>query len=583
MTSCPDSARPVLTGWLGALLLATASSALGCSGASETRRAERTAHGPASSGKPVRVKLLGLNDFHGQLSPRTLDGRPVGGAAVLASYLKAASAGREERTFLVHAGDLAGASPPNSALLQDEPSVSFLNTLADDRCSSRRDGNKECNVIAALGNHEFDEGRSELFRLIDGGNHPKGPFLDPAWRGARYPYVCANVVETKTGRSILPSAALRWVDGVPIAFIGAVLRETPTIVMPAGVEGLEFRDEADAINATVAELRASGVHAFVVAIHQGTDQTSYAGPTDAAAPLASGALSAIVSRLDDDIDVIVAGHTHAFTNALLPNARGVPILVTQAFSASTAYADIDLVLDDKTRNVVSKTATIVRTWADQGPGLTPDAKVAAIVAAADARVAPFVERVVGHARTDITRAPNAAGESALGNLVADAQRASIGADFALTNPGGIRADLASGEISWGELFTVQPFGNTVVALTLTGRRIYDLLNQQWGAPQPPGGRILQISGLSYTWNPAIPEGGQRVVEVRDASGKPLEPDRSYRIAVNSFIAGGGDNFTVLRSAGERSNGPSDLDAFGNYLTSLKQPFTAAITGRITQR
>ena len=536
-----------------------------------------------SRSAPVRVKLLGFNDFHGQLSPRTLDGRPVGGAAVLASYLEAAMAGNEEHTFIVHAGDFVGASPPNSGLLQDEPSLSFMNTLANARCGPRREANNECNLIFTLGNHEFDEGRSELFRLLDGGNHSKGPFLENPWKGARYPYVCANVLEAGSRRPILPPYTVRTVDGVRIAFIGAALEETPTIVTPAGVVGLVFEDEADAINRAVAELQALGVHAFVVAIHQGTVQKSYGGPTDAQAPAPEGALTAIVSRLDDDVDVVVAGHTHQFTNALVPNARGVPVLVTESLSASAAFADIDLVLDGKTGDVVTKSATIVTTWADAGPGLTPDANVAAIVAAADARVAPLVERVVGRALTDVTRAQNAAGESALGDLIADAQRAALHADFALTNPGGIRADLASGEVTGGELFMVQPFGNALIGLTLTGRELYELLNQQWGGPQPPGGRILQISGFSYTWDGAIPEGGPRVVEIRDAAGVPLELDRRYRIAVNYYLATGGDRFSVLGSATDRIGGPLDVDALADYIRKLAQPFNAVLAGRITRR
>lgn len=540
-------------------------------------------HPHPRKGRPVPVKVLGFNDFHGQLSARAVSGRPAGGAAVLASYLKSASAGVEKRTFIVHAGDFVGGSPPNSALLQDEPAVSFLNSLTSRRCSYSDRHNDDCNVIGTLGNHEFDEGRGELFRLIDGGNHPNGPFLDRRWKGARYGYISSNVVDTRTRRTILPPYAVREVDGVPVAFIGAVLKETPTIVTPTGVEGLRFDDEADSINRAVRELRQKGVRAFVVQIHQGTGQTSYEGETDAGAPAPTGALTGIIQRLDDDVDVIVAGHTHQFTNALIPTASGKPVLVTQAFSASTAYSDIDLVLDSKTRDVVEKSASIVTTWGDQGPGLTPDSEVAALVAQADERVAPLVNRIVAQAALDITRTQNAAGESALGDLIADSQRASIGADFALMNPGGIRADLAGGEVTWGELFTVQPFGNTVVGLTLTGQQLYDVLNQQWGAPQPAGGRILQISGFSYTWDSALPEDADRVLEVRDAAGNPIDRTASYRVAVNNFIATGGDNFTALRDGTNQLGGPVDLDALIDYLATLPQPFSASIAGRIVRR
>jgi 5'-nucleotidase len=534
-------------------------------------------------GRPVPMKVLGFNDFHGQLSPRAVSGRPAGGAAVLAAYLKAASAGMAERTFIVHAGDFVGGSPPNSALLQDEPAISFLNGLTNRRCSYFKRLNDDCNVIGTLGNHEFDEGRAELFRLIDGGNHANGPFLEGRWRGARYEYISSNVVDTRTNRTILPPYTLRRVDGVPVAFIGAVLKETPTIVTPTGVEGLRFDDEAESINRAVRELRHQGVRAFVVQIHQGTGQLSYEGETDAGAPAPTGPLTAIVQRLDDDVDVIVAGHTHQFTNALLPTASGKEVLITQAFSAGTAFSEIEIVLDSKTRDVIEKSARIVTTWADQGPGLTPDAASAALVAAADARVAPLVNLVVANAARDVTRTQNQAGESALGDLIADSQRAAIGADFALMNPGGIRADLAAGEVTWGELFTVQPFGNTVVGLTLTGQQLYDVLNQQWGAPQPVGGRILQISGFSYTWDSTLPEEADRVLEIRDASGNPIDRSSSYRVAVNNFIAAGGDNFTVLRNGTEQVGGPVDLDALIEHLATLPQPFEISIAGRIVRQ
>ncbi len=531
-------------------------------------------------GRQVPVKILGINDFHGQLSPKTVSGRPAGGAAVLASYLKAASADIEGRTVIVHAGDHVGASPPNSALLQDEPAIEFLNSLTR-HCTGRRRPNPDCNVIGTLGNHEFDEGRDELFRLIDGGNHASGPFLQDPWKGARYGYISSNVVDAKTGRTILPPYAVRRFQGVPVGFIGAVLKETPTIVTPTGVAGLSFLDEAEAINANVRALQRQGVHAIVVQIHQGTGQASYTGPTDAGAPPPTGALATIIDALDDDVDVIVAGHTHQFTNALVPNRNGKEMLVTQAFSASTAYDDIDLVLDSKTRDIVSMTASIVTTWGDDGPGLTPDPAMTELVAQADALVAPLVSQVIGQAATDITRTQSPAGESALGDLIAEAQRVSIGADFAVMNPGGIRADLTAGTVTWGQLFTIQPFGNTVVGLTLTGQQIVDLLNQQWGAPQPVGGRLLQIAGFGYTWDSSVPEGGQRIVEVHDAGGNPLSLTTAYRVAANNFIAAGGDNFTVLRSGTNQVGGPVDLDAFIAYVSGLTQPFSAAIDGRIT--
>lgn len=539
----------------------------------------------------VRVKILGINDFHGQLSPRAVGTRPAGGAAVLVSYLKSASAGVQD-SLIIHAGDQVGASPPNSALLQDEPAISVLNALADDSCRQvpprsyhlpeRLVANlfARCNVVGTFGNHEFDEGIDEALRLIDGGNHPKGPFLESPWRGARFPYVSSNVVDATTGDPVLQPYVVRKLDhGVRVGIIGAVLKETPTIVTPTGVAGLRFLDEADAINSYVRKLKQEGVQTIIVTIHQGTRQTGYEGPTDPARQDVVGPIADIVRRLDDEVDVVISGHAHGFTNALFANQHGKPILLVQAFSASTAYDDIDLTISRKSGDVVEKSAAIVTTWADQGPGLSPDVKVAELVAAADARVAPLVTRVVGVASSAITRAENAAGESALGNLIADAQRVSGGGVFSFMNPGGIRDDLNAGETTWGELFAIQPFANDLVSLDITGTQIKQLLEQQWQGQTTP--KILKTSGLTYTWDAARPV-GDRVTSIADGAGVALNPTATYRVTVNSFLAAGGDGFTVLASGTNRVVGAVDLTALVDYIAGLTQPFTAQVEGRITR-
>ncbi|GMU46685.1 MAG: bifunctional metallophosphatase/5'-nucleotidase [Porticoccaceae bacterium] len=529
----------------------------------------------------IRFKVLGINDFHGQLEPRSLSGRPVGGAAVLASYLEAATAEAPDGALLIHAGDHVGASPPVSALLQDEPAIGFLNLLANRHCSYRFKLHPLCNVVGTLGNHEFDEGTSELLRLLEGGNHEDGPFQENPWRGARYPTVSANVVWSDSGKPLLPRSVVKRVRGLPVAVIGAMLRETPTIVTPSGVAGLEFLDEAEAINTEVERLRRQGVRAIVVALHQGTRQNpSSADPTPAAPVVLDGAIGEIVRRLDDEVDLVVSGHAHSFTNALMENGNGTPILVTQAFSASTAYGDIDLAIDPRSRDIVQKSARILTTWADEGPGLSPDPEVAALVADAANTVAPLVDRVVGTAATAITRTESPAGESALGNLIADAQRAAMDTEIALMNPGGIRADLAAGEVTWGALFTVQPFGNDLVRMTLTGAQIVALLNQQWEGQ--PFARILKPAGLTYAWR----ENGAGFADNRVdpasilVNGAPLDPLASYSVTVNSFLAGGGDNFTVLTQGTDRVVGPTDLDALITHIENLPQPFGAGIEGRI---
>ena len=547
----------------------------------------------------VRFKILGFNDFHGQLEPRRLFGRPAGGASVLASYLRAESAQSRNGAFIVHAGDQVGASPPVSALLQDEPSITFLNMLANQYCSyaENEDDNDDeeadygdldeerfdprCNLVGTLGNHEFDEGVDEMLRLVNGGIHPDGPFLDANYRGARFPYVVANVVDAKTGRPILPPYVIKRVRGIPVAFIGAVLKETPTIVTPTGVAGVKFLDEAEAINSYIPELKKRGVRAIVVTIHQGTSQNFFSGPTGSGVLDVGGSIGPIITALDDEIDIVVAGHWHRFTNALMPNKNGKLILVTQAFSRSTAYADIDVAIDPETHDIVEKTAEILTTWGDQGPGLEPDQQVADLVSKASAAVKPLVERVIAQAAGDILRAENAAGESALGNLIADAQRSAMATDIAFMNPGGIRADVFAGQVIWGDLFTVQPFNNNLVKMDLSGAQILQLLNQQWAGQ--PFARVLKTSGIRYTWqenNPADFRDNTVVAASVMINGQSLDTAAIYTVTVNSFLAAGGDNFSVLPTGTNRRIGPVDLDALITYLQALPQPFSAGIEGRI---
>lgn len=529
--------------------------------------------------RDLHVQILGFNDFHGQLSAgRFVGGRPVGSAAVLAAHLFQEAAAFDGHTFIVHAGDHVGASPPASALLQDEPSIAFLNLLGNAHCSTEHPNHPGCNVIGTLGNHEFDEGVDEMLRLIEGGNHPEGPFLQAPYRGAAFPYVCANVVDEESGEPILPPYVIRRVEGVPIAFVGAVLKDTPTIVTPTGVAGVRFLDEAAAINAQVAQLKARGVETIIVQIHQGGSQAFYAGETDASESGPTGAIAAIVGQLDSAVDVVVSGHAHSFTNALMPNAAGQPILVTQAFSGGTAYGDIELTIDRRSRDVVERSAAILTTYADD-ENITPDPEVAELVASAEAAVEPFVSVVIGDAASDITRTQTAAGESALGNLIADAQRAAMGTDIAFMNPGGIRTDILAGQVTWGDLFAVQPFGNSLVRMDLTGAQLYAVLEQQWLGQASP--RIMQASGLGYTWDAAAPD-GSKIVEAHLADGTPIDPAAVYTVTVNSFMAAGGDNFTVFTAGTNQLGGPIDLDALIDHIQSLAQPFTSVIEGRIQQ-
>lgn len=546
----------------------------------------------------TRFKILGFNDFHGQLEAASVSGRPAGGAELLAAYLRAANKAAENGALIVHTGDHVGASPPVSALLHDEPSITFLNMLANEVCYEDEDGdeneddhgrgrhqdhkngpmNPECNLTGTLGNHEFDEGVDEMLRLVNGGIHQDGPFLDSDYSGAKFPYVIANVVFDKTGKTVLPPYVIKRVKGMPVAFIGAVLKQTPSIVTPTGVAGVSFLDEADAINSYVPELKRKGVRAIVVTIHQGARQTYFSGPTQEGPEVLNNSISDIINRLDDEIDIVVSGHAHGFTNQLAINQNGKQILVTQAFSRGTAYADIDVAIDPRTRDIVEKSASIITTYGDDGVGLIPQPDVAALVADAVNAVAPLVNQIIGNASNDITRTENAAGESQLGNLISDAQRQAMGTNIAFMNPGGIRADISAGEVTWGDVFTIQPFNNDLVKMDLSGQQIVNLLNQQWDGQSFP--RIMKPSGISYTWNASNPTNDRVVVASIMINGAPIALDATYTVTVNSFMAAGGDNFSILTEGTNRIIGPVDLDALVDFIESLPQPFNYNIDGRV---
>lgn len=565
----------------GLLMLAGLAAIGARAGDSEWReQAGRTVRWQAPAPRAERtlpLQLLTINDFHSQITAgQEVDGRPVGSAPVLAAYLKEAQAQAKGKTFLLHAGDQVGASQPQSALLQDEPGIMFFNMLGNSHCRTGGRSGPDCDLIGIPGNHELDEGLPEMLRLLTGGDHRLGPFLEHPYQGAAFPTICANLVQTGTGEPLLPPYVVRTVAGVKVGFIGAILHRASTFLSPESLAGLHILDEADTINRYARQLKAEGVRTLVAIVHQGGYQTP---ATDGAPGRLVGDIVPIVERLDGEIDVVVGGHTHTFHNILAENGGGRPVLVVQAWPKGTGFADIDLEISPETGDVVAMTSTIVTTWADSGPGLRPDPQVAVLADRVQERGNAIAAEVIARAARPITRASNEAGESALGDLIADAQRQIMGTDFAFMHPEGIEADIPSGALTKGDHFTVQPANLNLIKLEMTGQQIYDLLNQQWSGDGGHG-RFLQVSGLTYTWDAGRPA-GQRVVAVQ-RNGTPLDRQAVYTVAVNEYLAGGGGNFTVLTRGANPVVGPFLAEALMQYVQTRPQPIAAGIEGRISR-
>ncbi|HEX5850275.1 MAG TPA: 5'-nucleotidase C-terminal domain-containing protein [Rubrobacter sp.] len=503
---------------------------------------------PVPEGRTATVQLLGVNDFHGNLEPpRQIDGRTVGGAAYLGAYLNQYEASNPERTIRVHAGDMVGATPLISSYFHDEPTIYAANEMGFD--------------VGTVGNHEFDEGGREMLRLINGGQRDDGKQFkdgpdgqpvntsDPNFPGADFPYIAANTEYKSSGETVLPPYQVVKKDGIKVGFIGVTTLETPKIVVPDAVAPFNFLDISNSVNRYARQLQGQGVQSIVVLAHAGGNQTS--------ATEAKGEIIDETRQMSDAVDVVVAGHSHSLLNNQVDGK-----LVVEAFSYGTAFDAVDMKVDRKTKDVISASADIVTTYND---AVTPDARLAQLVADYKTRIAPISERVVGTASEDITRTQDADGESELGDLIADAQRDYAGADLAFMNPGGIRADIASGPVTFGDVFTVQPFDNQVVKMELTGDQIYGLLEQQFEV-----NFFLQVSGIEYSYDASRPA-GQRITSAT-VNGLPLDRSATYTVAANSFLATGGDGFTIFKEGQNPQTLGNDAEALEKYISSLEQPF-----------
>jgi 5'-nucleotidase len=552
----------------------------------------------APAAGPVQVQIIGFNDFHGNLEAGKLavdipgegDAKQrvaAGGAAYFAAAVAKLREGRAN-SVTVSAGDMISASPLVSSMFLDEPTIHAMNLVGVD--------------FNAVGNHEFDRGQKELLRLQAGGcekNTPRQPCAVEPFPGAAFRYLAANVAK-QGGGTLFPSYGIRsFGEGarqVRVAFIGMTLKETPTLVMASGIQGLSFEDEADTVNALVPRLKAEGVDAIVVLIHQGgyskaaLDANSCDGMT--------GDIFPVLKRLDPRVDLVVSGHTHnayVCDYATIDPAR--PLLLTSAGVGGTLLTDITLEIDPAAGRVVAKRARNVLVQgeaftsargpvgnSDLYPRVTPDPRVAALVARYSAAAKAYSERPIGRLTAPTPRAEGEMAEQVLGNLIADAQlaaTASAGAQIGFMNAGGIRAAITprpDGTVTFGDIYAAQPFGNTLVVKQMTGRQLRAVLEQQFDENKVGGRNLLLVSrGFSYGYDLGRPL-GQRVIAPR-LNGAPIADDAAYRIVVSNFLANGGDGFTAFTAGAAAITDVQDLDALEAYFRSAPA-ITPPATGRI---
>ncbi|WP_026423794.1 bifunctional metallophosphatase/5'-nucleotidase [Actinokineospora inagensis] len=531
-------------------------------GLAVTGLAGTAAAAPAAS---TDLRLIAFNDFHGNLQPPAgSSGRVVlsngttvdaGGAAYLATHI-AQLRGQVKNSLVLSGGDNIGASPLTSALFHDEPTIDFLNQVGVS--------------ASVIGNHELDEGYQELLRMQFGGCHPTdGCQFEKPFRGAKFPFVASNITFDNGLPAALP-VTIKFVDNVPVAIIGVTLHDLPSVVTPEAIKGLKFGDEVQALNKTSRLLDLAGIRTQVVLMHQG-DSTEGGGPDDCRT--LPGPARDIATRASASIDVFLTGHSHQQYNCVVTDPAGNPRPLIQGASFGRLLSVVDLKINKRTGDVdrsatVAHNEVVTRT-------VTPDPTVQALVDKAVTLSGPIANRQVGTITADLTRTASPAGETPLGDVIADAQLAGTQGNqavIAMTNPGGIRTDLVyatspagegNGVVTYGEAFAVQPFSNIMQTITLTGAQLKNTLEQQW---QASGTKFLQISSsLHYSWSQSATQ-GNRVSNIT-VNGTPVDPAGAYRVSVNNFLAAGGDGFAELKNGTNLAGGPVDLDAFTAYLTA----------------
>ncbi len=556
-------------------------------------------------GDIAKARFFSFNDFHGALeapggSGAAVNGTPAGGAEYLATQLKALRADAEARgqkVLTVGAGDMVGATPLVSAAFHDEPTIEALNLMQMD--------------VTSVGNHEFDEGVEELLRLRNGGCHPTDGCQDgDPYLGSDFPYLAANTVYKDTGDPIFPATTVRSVQGVKVGFVGMTLEGTPGIVNPAGITTVDFLDEVETANKYADDLLDRGVEAIVLLIHEGGSQASPPTPVDpSGCSNFTGPIVDIVAGLNPEFDLVVSGHTHRPYVCSLPDSGDESTLVTSAGTNGQVVTDITATLSRSEQDFTSLSAVNTLavngiqnpdgTWMMNGtnfvrnPALV-DPEVKALIDKYRVAVAPIANEIVGSISADILRANNTTGESALGDVIADAQLAytqSAGGQFAIMNPGGIRTDLIYanspggeqlGQVTYGEVFAVQPFNNLVTTITLTGQQIKDALEQQRFPGTVPANQVLvlQVSdGFNFSYDSTQPAGSR--ITSMTLNDVPIDMATEYRVTMNDFLANGGDGITKLALGTERVYAPGfDVDALAEYVAD--GPVAPGPQNRITR-
>ncbi|OFW16096.1 MAG: hypothetical protein A3F70_10360 [Acidobacteria bacterium RIFCSPLOWO2_12_FULL_67_14] len=532
----------------------------------------------------VDVQLLAINDFHGALEPASggtgrIGTTDAGGIEYLATHVETLKAA-QPNTIVVSAGDNIGATPLLSSFFHDEPTIEALNLAGLQ--------------LSALGNHDLDEGWWELSRIQKGGCHPVDGCQDGTpYDGARFTYLSANVtldprradpemlaragIQGTDPRPLLPAYAIREVDGVRIGFIGIVLEELPAVILPASIRGLTVGPEADGANAAARALRAQGVRTIVVLMHEGGDQAG--GGINTCSHI-SADLVRVVERMSDDIDVVVSGHSHQSYNCTIDGK-----LVTSAASSGRLITDIDLRIRRSDGDVEAKSARNLVVTRDVGKDAAQTALISRYRPAAEA----LSNRVVGSITATLSRTTNPAGESSLGDVVADAlldaARETPGAnpDLAIWNPGGIRTDLVaepgrdSTPVTFGQAFSVLPFGNELIVKTVTGKVLLQMLEDQFG---PERARIMQVSnGFSYAYDPSRPRGGRILRDSVRIQDRPLELSKGYRLATSNFLWDTGDGMAALAQGTDPLLVGIDYELFASYL-SRRSPIRPGPQNRI---